>query len=109
MPFWSVQRDARNFARPTEFWPDRWLVAEGAGAGAPAHNADAFLSFSFGPRNCVGKNLALLEMKMLVAHMVQRLEMRFADGFDAAAWEPAMRDRFNLVLGELPVVVERRF
>ncbi|GJE99306.1 cytochrome P450 [Phanerochaete sordida] len=108
--FWSVHRDARNFSHPDTFWPERWLIAEGAQA-QPAgfvHNANAWVPFSFGPSNCVGKNLALQEMRMLVCHLVQRLRFRFADGYDPAQYERDMEDRFVVTVGRLPVVVERR-
>lgn len=110
VPIWSVHRDPRYFSRPEEFFPDRWLIAEGlqAYSGALTHDPNAFIPFSFGPRNCVGKNLAQLEMKMLVTHMMQKLEMRFQDGYDPSTWERGLRDRFTMMLGELPIVVERR-
>ena len=107
MPPWTLQRDPRNFSRPDEFRPERWLAAESA--AFEVHDTRAFAPFSTGPWNCVGKNLALLEMKVVVTHMLQRLHLRFDKGFEPGSWEPGMQDRFNLVLPELPVVVERRF
>ncbi|GJE91627.1 cytochrome P450 [Phanerochaete sordida] len=112
--FWSIHRDARNFSCPETFWPERWLVAEGVEAlpaGAPAplvHNANAFTPFSFGPYNCVGKNIALAEMKQLLCHLVQKLEIRFADGVDPETYTRAAEDHFVYVVGKLPVVVRRR-
>ena len=110
VPVWAVHRDPRYFSRPDEFFPDRWLIGEGLQEyeGSLAHTPNAFIPFSVGPFNCVGKNLAMLEMKMLVTHMMQRLELRFQDGFDPASWERDMEDRFNLNLGKLPVVAEQR-
>ncbi|GJE85092.1 cytochrome P450 [Phanerochaete sordida] len=119
VPLWSMHRDARNFTLPLAFAPERWLVA--ADLPAPpsvidsviatsglVHNAGAYAPFSYGPRNCVGKNLALLEMKLVVSHMLQRVHLRFAEGFDPSTWEEGIQERFNLVLPELPVIVERR-
>ncbi|OBZ71623.1 hypothetical protein A0H81_08343 [Grifola frondosa] len=67
--FYSVHRDPRNFYPSTDaFWPDRWLIAAGQkGQQFPenfVHNAAAFIPFSYGPENCVGKALALQEMRM---------------------------------------------
>ncbi|KAI0345507.1 cytochrome P450 [Trametopsis cervina] len=108
---WGVHRDARNFTNPTAFWPDRWLIAEGhepAPPGSFVHNADAFIPFSVGPSNCVGKNLALLEMKMVICLCMQTFEMRFADGWNAKMWEENIDDSFVIGMGQLPVVLQRR-
>lgn len=47
----STYRNPKNFARPTEFIPERWL-------GDPEFASDdrfAMQPFSYGPRNCIGK------------------------------------------------------
>ena len=110
--FWSVHRDARNFSYPNTFWPERWLIAEGvepAPAGEKlAHDPNAFTPFSLGPYNCVGKNIALAEMKQLLCHLVQKLDVRLADGVDPEAYTRAAQDHFVYVVGKLPVVVQRR-
>nr|BAL05147.1 cytochrome P450 [Phanerodontia chrysosporium] len=109
--FWSIHRDPRNFSHPEMFWPDRWLIAEGLQEcvdGKLVHNPNAWLPFSFGPSNCVGKNLALQEMRMLVCHLVQRFNFRFADGYDPAQYERDWQDRFVVMIGQLPVMIERR-
>lgn len=115
-----MQRDARNFTSPLTFWPDRWLIADGlAPAPAPSgsgagqqqqftHNADAFIPFSYGAANCVGKNLALLEMRMVICLCMQKFEMRFAQGWDAKRWEDNLEDTFVASMGPLPVVLHRR-
>ncbi|KAL0070487.1 hypothetical protein AAF712_002319 [Marasmius tenuissimus] len=45
---------------------------------------DAFIPFSYGPANCVGKNLAKLEMMMVLTMLLQKFDFEFAQGFD---WE----------------------
>jgi len=115
--FYSVHRDPRNFApHTTSFWPDRFLIASGEMKAADAgidertfvHNAAAFVPFSFGPANCVGKNLALQEMRMAVCLVMQRLELRFAPGFDPNSYEQNLRDFFVIKKPELLVDVELR-
>jgi len=57
--------------RSKDFWveperciPERWLVPE----GDPLHpRKNAFRPFEFGPRNCIGQELAMLEMRMILA------------------------------------------
>ena len=71
-------------------------------------NLNAFIPFSTGPSNCVGKNLAWMEMRMLVCLMMQRFEMRFEEGYQPKEWEDNMLDYFINVKGRLPVVLTPR-
>ena len=110
MHFWSVHRDARNFSYPDTFWPDRWLIAEGIQESKEkiTHNPDAFIPFSFGPANCVGKNLAMLEMRLVLCHIMQKLNLRFADGWDVSEYEKHIKDMFVIEVPPLMVMVSRR-
>ncbi|EMD31379.1 hypothetical protein CERSUDRAFT_119768 [Gelatoporia subvermispora B] len=114
---YSVHRDPRNFFPNSEvFWPERWLIATEIENGTSSkevedgfvHNSIAFIPFSFGPANCVGKNLALQEMRMVVCLMMQKLEMRFPDGFDPRAYEENLQDFLVVMKPPLPVLIERR-
>lgn len=111
--FWSLQRDSRYFSHPTTFWPERWLIAEGL-ERAPAgetfvHNVDAFIPFSFGPYNCVGKKLAQVEMRMVFCYLLQNLDFELAKGWDPAERERSLEDRFILVMrSPVPVTMRRR-
>jgi len=49
---------------PFEFRPERWLTDAPAPVGA---NKDAFIPFSKLPRNCIGQEMAMLEMKIVLA------------------------------------------
>ncbi|KAJ3557180.1 hypothetical protein NM688_g1609 [Phlebia brevispora] len=110
--FYSVQRDPRNFTDPDKFWPDRWLIAEGLmewkGQSPFIHNPNAFLPFSHGPANCVGKPMAMHEMRTVTCHMMQKLDLRFAGGWDPKDWERDIEDRFVLKHGRLLVTVQPR-
>ncbi|KAI0086944.1 cytochrome P450 [Irpex rosettiformis] len=116
MHIYSLHRDPRNFTDPERYWPERWLIAEGLGEANPnpgskegfVHNANAFIPFSFGPANCVGKNLAMQEMRVVVCHVVHELDLAFADGWDPTEFEKAYRDHFVAEVGRLPVVVRQR-
>jgi len=111
----TLHRDPRNFSPfPEEFWPDRWLIAQGSmdlPSSIPkekfVHNTSAFIPFSFGPTNCVGKPLAILELRMATINILQNLDVQFEDGY-SKAWEADWGNQFLLVPGELPVVVSKR-
>ena len=72
------------------------------------HDPNAFIPFSFGPSNCVGKYLALKEMKMALCHILQKVDVRFAEGYDPTTWDAEIADRATLQLGVLPVTVTVR-
>lgn len=61
---WTTSHDDRNFARPYEFIPERW-IGEGLG-----DRKDASRAFSLGPRGCLGINLAYMESKITLASLV---------------------------------------
>ncbi|KAL2156198.1 hypothetical protein VTH82DRAFT_943 [Thermothelomyces myriococcoides] len=59
---YSVHRIDRSvFPRPDAFEPERWLEPDG-----DAERKRLFFAFANGGRGCVGKHLALAEMKMLL-------------------------------------------
>ena len=117
MHIWSLHHDARHFVDPERFWPERWLIAEGAAPPPPpltttgaefVHNPNAFIPFSFGPYNCVGKNLAMMEMRIVLCHVVQRLELTAFEGWDPREWEGRFKDKFVAEVWKLPVVIKVR-
>ncbi|KAK7432279.1 hypothetical protein QQZ08_001224 [Neonectria magnoliae] len=61
-----------------EFVPERWLKWEGGAEGIPTQvfcaNAGPNLAFSTGPRQCFGKRLAYLELRVLMTLLVWNFE-----------------------------------
>ena len=59
----SLHRNPASWIRADEFLPQRWLVG-------PEHELhpvkDAWRPFEFGPRNCLGQELAMLELKAVL-------------------------------------------
>ena len=72
------------------------------------HNPDAFIPFSHGPANCVGKQLAMVEMRMVLCQAMQKLNVQFAPGYDPSDWLRNLSDHFVIKKGRLPVQAERR-
>lgn len=50
---WAAHRDPKNFHRPLEFVPERWL--RDAPAEFDGDDRAVFKPFSAGPRDCLGK------------------------------------------------------
>ncbi|KAK9486642.1 cytochrome P450 [Lipomyces starkeyi] len=62
----SIQHNERYFHNPFEFTPERWLAD---GKLSQAHEPDAYVPFSIGPRVCLGKWLAISEVSLAMAHI----------------------------------------
>ncbi|KAL1888735.1 hypothetical protein Sste5346_009361 [Sporothrix stenoceras] len=65
---YSVHRmDAAVFPDPDSFNPNRWLASDG-----DADRKRSFFAFASGGRGCIGKHLALVEMKILMRDIYSR-------------------------------------
>ncbi len=84
-------RDAKLFAHPDEFWPERWLDAHGA--RVKDMNA-ALTPFSLGPRNCIGQNLARAELYIATSKVFRKLRLSVNGAM--TMWDMEMEDRFNI-------------
>ena len=78
---WASSRD-ESFGDPNVFRPERWIVSEEQRVTADdvAHLKSYVHPFSAGPGNCVGQNLALLELLTTIARTLWRLDVRAAPG-----------------------------
>ena len=61
-----------NYSRAAEFRPERWLQE---GKGADVHNTKAFMPFGAGPRFCPGRQLAMLQIKMVAAMLCREFDV----------------------------------
>lgn len=57
---------------------------------------------------CAGKNLALAEMRLVIALLMQKFDLNFAKGYDPRRWEAEMVDLFVMKPSELPVALKLR-
>ncbi|CAG8109311.1 unnamed protein product [Penicillium salamii] len=75
----SASYSAENFTDPEQFIPERHM-------GDPRFANDsknAMQPFSFGPRNCIGRNLAYVEMRIIMARMIFNFDMQLDQpGYD---------------------------
>ncbi|KAJ5503568.1 Cytochrome P450 [Penicillium fimorum] len=77
---YSVHRINESvFPEPDRFNPERWLAEEGA-----TERNRLFFSFATGGRGCTGKNLALVEMKMLLREVYSRYRTMVASDMTAS-------------------------
>ncbi|KAK4162922.1 cytochrome P450 [Cladorrhinum sp. PSN259] len=76
---WAANHLERNFTRAKDFIPERWLdVDEFEGVRFNKERHGASQPFSVGPRNCIGKNLAYVEMRMILARLVWNFDLELS-------------------------------
>ncbi len=63
-----------NFINPQKFNPARWIKQE-KGKCPMGHDTKAFIPFGAGPRYCPGKNLAMLEMKLVLSMLMKSFKV----------------------------------
>ena len=69
----ALHRSPDYWPRAEAFLPERWLVP----AGHELHPVQgAWRPFEFGPRSCIGQDLALLELRVVVALVARRFDLR---------------------------------
>ena len=68
-------RDA-HFGHAARFDPERWLASD-AERGCP-HDTSTFLPFGGGPRFCPGRNLALLQIRTVLAMLCRNFDLELA-------------------------------
>lgn len=71
IPIHGIQMDPKFYSEPTEFIPERF----GDENNNTKENAAPFLSFGFGPRNCIGNRFALLVAKVIMYHFLLKFEI----------------------------------
>lgn len=73
----AIHRDARYWPDGDAFIPERWICSK----EDPLYPIKgAWRPFEFGPRNCIGQELSLLEMKLALVMTVRRFD--FSARFD---------------------------
>lgn len=75
MSQWTMHRDARFFADPERFMPERWTPE--LAASLPKH---AYFPFGGGPRHCIGESLAWLELVLIVAATARQWQLTLLPG-----------------------------
>ncbi|OAK94660.1 cytochrome P450 monooxygenase-like protein [Phaeosphaeriaceae sp. SRC1lsM3a] len=71
----AANHSTRNFKDPESYVPERWLGDE----KYQDDIRDVVNPFSFGPRNCVGKNLAYAEMRLILAKVLFNFDIELVD------------------------------
>jgi cytochrome P450 len=114
VPTYALHHDEEYFARPFQYDPSRWLLRENGGEGVSAevmtHQRKAFVPFSLGPRACIGRSLAIVELEISIARVLWMYDLRLAPGTEGLGvgrdGEYKMRD--NFIVGKKGPVLQFR-
>ncbi|KAI0138673.1 cytochrome P450 [Hypoxylon sp. NC0597] len=90
---WSINHHPDFWKDPMTFAPERWM-------DDPAYKGDrldAMQPFSYGPRNCIGRNLAYAEMRLILAKIIYNFDMSISD--DSRNW---LKDQKSYFLWDKP-------
>ncbi|OOF98988.1 hypothetical protein ASPCADRAFT_127569 [Aspergillus carbonarius ITEM 5010] len=70
-----------NFYEPNKFIPERWLPECKNDPSSPFYrdNRDVVQPFSVGPRNCIGRNLAYAEMRVILARVLWNFDIELCE------------------------------
>jgi cytochrome P450 len=73
----AMGRNPKYYDNPMEFLPERWTreFERNLPRGA-------YVPFAGGPRVCLGKQFAMIEMRMILATLLQRIEPNIPEGFE---------------------------
>jgi len=69
--FYNMCMSEKYFEEPHKFDPNRWNRDEGK-----KFHPFSSVPFGYGPRSCIGKRLAEMEMHLILARIVQKFELR---------------------------------
>lgn len=74
-----------NFRDPESFLPERWL----GDSLYRGDNRECFHPFAIGPRDCLGQNMAMYEMQLVMARMLYKFNMEPYDEGQLQGWDRA--------------------
>ncbi|KAH6603743.1 cytochrome p450 3a17 [Trichoderma cornu-damae] len=97
-----------HWTEPDSYNPERWLPESHPFYDPKFENDNraVFKPFSYGPRDCLGKNLAYTEMRLIVSRMLHRFDLELAPGQEN--WHSCQRTFLVWERGPLNIYLKRR-
>ncbi|KAI9027671.1 cytochrome P450 [Phycomyces nitens] len=100
---WIAQTHSDYWSDPLSFNPDRWLP------GAETKpNMEAYFPFSTGSRNCIGKTLAMNEMRLVIAALIKHYDIESIPKEMEAAKEKRYYITLTLESGSFKLLLKPR-
>ncbi|KAK0296521.1 hypothetical protein LTS16_007702 [Friedmanniomyces endolithicus] len=92
-PQYVMGRDEASYEDAEKFVPERWYSKPHM-----VKRKEAFAPFSVGPMGCIGKNLALTELRTLTARLVLEFDVQLAPGQEKVI---RMKDHVTVDVGDI--------
>ncbi|KAF7914358.1 uncharacterized protein EAF01_000764 [Botrytis porri] len=92
-----LMTDERYFPQGKSFIPERWTNER------PELMRDrrAYIPFGYGVHSCVGKTLALHELRLVIARIVRTFDIQFGHSHDDVLFESEWKDYMAVEIGDL--------
>lgn len=121
-PQYVISRSKAAYERPFDFIPERWysdpfMIKEIAGyapfsAGRFLINRhlplEHLLTRFTGPYGCIGRPLALMQMRLVIADTISRFDLEYPPGNDGSEFIEKTKDHFTWGLAELNICFRAR-
>lgn len=76
---YALHHNAALYPEPEVYKPERWLRGKGADSRADSGALAPYSPFSVGPRSCIGKPLAYMELMLTAATLLCKFDFRDED------------------------------
>ena len=86
VPRWAASRSSLNFRDSESFIPERWL----GDARYAEDRREASQPWGLGQRNCIGRNLAYAEMRLILARVLFEFDLELMEA--SASWLGGLRN-----------------
>lgn len=76
-----LQNESMSYQQTDEFIPERWLKSDNSIESAKSAHPFTYMPFGFGPRMCIGRRFAELELETLMMRILRnfRVEWHHSD------------------------------
>jgi cytochrome P450 len=80
VPPFAVMRNPLYYPDPLQYKPERWIEGEPVTAESIELAQSAFCPFSVGPRACIARNLAYVELMVVASRVLWEFDVRAVPG-----------------------------
>ena len=102
-PQYTIGRSEEIYEEPNRFFPERWYKYP-----EMVKDPSAFAPFLIGPASCIGKPLALQNVRSTIAKLVCIFDISLPPGDDGSGFEKGIKDRWPLGVPELMLTFTKR-